>query len=140
MKIWLYPIQNDHYEKESAHKEGTDEVQMHHKLPVYHCCEYTSIECFTLRSHLHIFVSYDVVQLAECTPTLSNFPFHFLYLVIVLSQHFPEINISLDLFDLLFINNYINLVDMLVTHYFSLPQMHLKAYWVADVIIADNFL
>ena len=108
---------------------------------ICHYWEYTFVKCFPLQSHWHIFVSHDVVQLTECTPSLSDSPFHFLYLVMVLSHHLPEIYISVDLLDLLSIDNHIILVDMLVTHYFSLPQMHLKAYWLADVMdILEHFL
>ena len=108
---------------------------------ICHYWEYTFVKCFPLQSHWHIFVSHDVVQLTECTPSLSDSPFHFLYLVMVLSHHLPEIYVSVDLLDLLSIDNHIILVDMLVTHYFSLPQMHLKAYWLADVMdILEHFL
>ena len=58
---------------------------------ICHYWKYTLVKCFPLQSHWHIFVSHDVVQLTECTPSLSDFPFHFLYLVIVLSYHLPEI-------------------------------------------------
>ena len=80
------------------------------------------------QSHWHIFVSHDVVHLTECTPSMSDSPFHILYLVMVLSHHLSEIDGSVDLFDLLSIDNHIILVDMLVTHYFSLPQIHLATY------------
>ena len=76
----------------------------------------------------------------ECTPSLADSHFHFLYLVMVLSHHLPEIDVSVELLNLLSIDNHI-LVDMLVTHYFSLPQMHLKTYWPADVMdILEHFL
>ena len=108
---------------------------------ICHYWKYTFVKCFPLQSHWHIFVSHDVVQLTECTPSLSDSPFHFLYLVMVLSHHLPEIYVSVDLLDLLSIDNHIIFVDMLVTHYFSLPQMHLKAYWLADVMdILKHFL
>ena len=100
---------------------------------ICHYWEYTFVKCFPLQSHWHIFVSHDVVQLTECIPSLSDSPFHFLYLVLVLSHHLPEIYVFIDLLDLLSIDNHIILVDMLVTHYFSLPQTLLKAYWLADV-------
>ena len=86
-----------------------------------HYWEYTISTCFPFQSHWQIFVLHDVVQLVECTPSLSNSTFHFLYLVIVLSHHLPKIYISVDL-NLLFIDNHI-LVDMLVTYYFSFPQI-----------------
>ena len=108
---------------------------------ICHYWEYTFVKCFPLQSHWHIFVSHDVVQLTECTLFLSDSPFHFLYLVMVLSHHLPKIYITVDLLDLLFINNPIILVDMLVTHYFSLPQIYLKAYWLADIMnILKHFL
>ena len=46
---------------------------------------------FSLSSHWHIFVSHDVVQLAECTPSLSNSLFYFLYLVMVFSHNLSAI-------------------------------------------------
>ena len=58
-------------------------------------------KCFPLQLHWHIFVSHDVLQLAKCTPLLSDSLFHFLYLVMVLSYHFPEIYVSVDFLDLL---------------------------------------
>ena len=58
---------------------------------ICHYWEYTFVKCFPLQSHWHIFVSHDVVQLTECTPSLSSSPFHFLYLVMVLSHRLPEI-------------------------------------------------
>ena len=48
--------------------------------------------------------------------------FYFLYLVMALSHHLREIGVSVDLLDLLSIDNHIILVDILVTHYFSLPR------------------
>ena len=103
--------------------------------------EYTFVKCFPLQSHWHIFVAHDVVQFTECTPSLSDSPFHFLYLVMVLSHHLHKIYITVDLLDLLSSDNHIILVDMLVTHYFGPPQMHLKAYWLADVMdILQHFL
>ena len=101
---------------------------------ICHYWEYAFVKCFPLQSHWHSFVSQDVVQLTECTPSLSDFPFHFLYLVMVLSHHLHEIYTSVDLLDLLSIDNHIILVDILVTHYFGLSQMHLKTYWLADVM------
>ena len=99
---------------------------------ICHYLEYTFVKCFPLQSHCHIFVSHDVVQFTECTPSLSDSPFHFLYLVMVLSHHLPKIYVTVDLLDLISIDNHIILVDMFVTHYFGLPQMHLKTYWLAD--------
>ena len=99
------------------------------------------VKYFPLQSHWHIFVSHDVVQLTECTPSLSDSSFHFLYLVLVLSHHLPEIHVFVDLLNLLSIDNHIILVEMIVTHYFGLTQIHLKAYWLADVIdILEQFL
>ena len=46
---------------------------------------------------------------------------HFLYLVMVLSHHLPEIYVFVDLLDLLLIDNHIILIYVLVTHYLSLP-------------------
>ena len=107
---------------------------------ICHYWEYTFVKCFPLQSHWHIFVSHDV-QLTECIPSLSNSPFHFSYLVMVLSHLLPKIYLSVDLLDLLSIDNCIILVDMLVTHYFGLSQMHVKAYWLADVMdILQHFL
>ena len=88
---------------------------------ICHYWEYTFIKCFPLQSHWHIFVSHDVVQFTECTPSLADSPFHFLYLVMVLSHHLSKIYITVNLLDLLSINNHIILVDMLVAHYFGLP-------------------
>ena len=70
-------------------------------------------------------------------------PFHFLYLIAVLSHRLPEIDVSVNLLDLLSIDNHNILVDMLVTHvhYLSLPQMHLKGYWLTDVMdMLEHFL
>ena len=92
---------------------------------ICHYWEYTFVKCFPLQSHSHILVSCDVVQLTECTPSLSDSPFHFLFLVMVLSHHLPDIII---------------LVNMLVTHYFTFPQMHIKDYWFANVMdILEHF-
>ena len=78
---------------------------------------------------------------AECNPSLYDSPFQFLYLVMVLSHHLPEIDVSVNLLHLLSVDNHIILVDMLVTHYFSLPQMHLKAHWLAGVMrILENLM
>ena len=79
---------------------------------ICHYWEYTFIKCFPLQSHWHIFVSHDVVQFTECTPSLADSPFHFLYLVMVLSHHLSKIYITVNLLDLLSINNHIILVDM----------------------------
>ena len=106
-----------------------------------HYWEETFIKCFPLQSHWHIFVSHDAVQFTECTLSLSDSPFHFLYLVMVLSRHLPKIYITIDLHDPLCIDNHIILVGMLVTHYFSFLQMQLNAYWLADVMdILEYFL
>ena len=108
---------------------------------IFHYREYTFVKCFPLQSHWHIFVSHDVVQFTECTPSLSDSPFHFLYLAMVLSHHLPKTYITVDLFDLLSIDYHIILVEMLVTYYFGLPQMHLKAYWLAYAMdILQHFL
>ena len=93
---------------------------------ICHYWEYTFVKCFPLQSHWHIFVSHDVVQLAECTPSLSDFPFHFLYLVMVLSHHLPEIYVSVDLLDLLSIDNHIILVDMLLHITLVFPRCILR--------------
>ena len=79
---------------------------------ISHYWEYTFVKCFPLQSHWHIFVSHDVVQIAECTRSLSDSPFHFLYLVMVLSHHLPKIYITVNLLDLLSIDNHIILFDM----------------------------
>ena len=100
--------------------------------------EYTFVECFPLQTHWHIYTLHEVVQLTECTPSLS---FSFLVVVVVLSHHLSEIDVSVNLLDLLSIDNHIILADVLVTHCFSLPQMHVKAYWLADVMdILEHFL
>ena len=75
--------------------------------PIYHYWEYTFVKRFPLQSHWHIFVSHHVVQLTECIPSLSDYPFHFLYLVMVLNYHLPKIYITVDLLDLLSIDNHI---------------------------------
>ena len=79
--------------------------------------EYTFVECFPLQFDWHIFVSHDIFQLTECTPSLADSPFHFLYLVMVLSHHLPKIYISVDLLNLLSIdnNNNNNLTCMALT-------------------------
>ena len=87
------------------------------------------------------FVLHDVVQLTECTPLLFDSPFHFLYLIMVLIHHLPDIYVSVDLFYFLSIDNNIVLVDKLVEGYFSLPQTHLRLYWLADIKdILEHFL
>ena len=40
-----------------------------------------------LFTYWHIFVSHDVVQLTECTPSVFDSPFHFLYLVMVFTPY-----------------------------------------------------
>ena len=79
---------------------------------ICHYWEYTFVKYFPLQFHWHIFVSHGVVQLTECIPSLSNSTFQFLYLVMVLSDHLPEIYVFIDLLDLLSIDNHIILVDM----------------------------
>ena len=91
-----------------------------------HYWEYTFIECSPLQSHQHIFVSRDVVQLAECTPSLFDSVFYFLYMIMVFSHHLPEIDVSVDLLNLLSIDDQIILVDMLVTHYFIFHRCILR--------------
>ena len=54
---------------------------------ICHFWECILVKYFPLHSHWYICISHDVVQLAECTPTLSDSPVHFLYLVMVLSHH-----------------------------------------------------
>ena len=73
-------------------------------------------------------------SLQNALPPCAILLFNFLYLVMVLSHHLNEVYVSAYLFDLLSINNHIIHVGMLVTHYFSLPQMYLKAYWLAEVM------
>ena len=51
---------------------------------ICHDWENTFVERFPFQFHWHIFLLHDVVQFAECTPSLSESPFHFLYLVMVL--------------------------------------------------------
>ena len=85
------------------------------------------------------FVSHNVLQLTECTPSLSDSGFHFLQLVMVLSNYLPEIYVSVELLDLLSLYNHIVLVDVLTTH--LLAWMHLQANWLADVMdILNHFL
>ena len=46
----------------------------------------------------------------------------------------PEIDVFVDLPNLLSIDNHTIFVDMLFPHYFSFPQVHLKAYWLDDLL------
>ena len=63
------------------------------------------------------------------------------FLSCMMFYYLTEVDISVNLLDLLSVDNHIILVDMPVTHFCSLPQMHLKAYWLADAIhILDHSL
>ena len=99
---------------------------------ICHYWEYTFVKCFPLPSHWHIFVSHDVVQLTECIPSLSDSPFHFLYLVVVLSHHLPKIYITVDLLDLLSIDMYF--LDQIPSLISLLSSYHTTLYFLDQIL------